>query len=377
MASAHFFNWISQLEGTHHEIYWLDVYDSGNKVKKIDFVHQFVGWRYKWDFPARHYLKGNFPKVYSVISKFNEVKLEKMFESTLEQVKPDVVHSFNFQSAAIPLISVMKRRQIKWICSSWGSDIFYYSSIKSELKELESLCSKIDYLFTDCKREYKQSLKHGFKGKFLGVFPGRGGFLTKELRQEINFNERKDHKTIIVKGNDGVFGRSHTVLKALSLIKPKICDWKIVVFGCSEITRNYIKTLFNSKEIDVYGQISHQLIIKLMGNATIYIGNSISDGMPNTLYEAIVMDVFPIQSNPGEATSEIISNNFNGLLIENPNDTKSISELILKATGSYKLINNAIIFNRENIIPSIERNFIRKKVINRYNSIELDLSISN
>ena len=39
-------------------------------------------------------------------------------------------------------------------------------------------------------------------------------------------------------------------------------------------------------------------LMKLIGKSLIYIGNSISDGMPNTLLEAIVMGVFRIQSNP-------------------------------------------------------------------------------
>lgn len=55
--APHFFNWTEQLKGSGHEIYWLDVFDSNTEVEKIDFAQQITGWRYKWDFPGRYFLK--------------------------------------------------------------------------------------------------------------------------------------------------------------------------------------------------------------------------------------------------------------------------------------------------------------------------------
>ena len=52
-----------------------------------------------------------------------------------------------------------------------------------------------------------------------------------------------------------------------------------------------------------------------MSKSFVYIGNSISDGMPNTMLEAMTMGAFPIQSNPGGVTEEIVENEVNGLLL--------------------------------------------------------------
>ena len=78
-----------------------------------------------------------------------------------------------------------------------------------------------------------------------------------------------------------------------------------------------------------------------MGKSLIYIGNSISDGMPNTLLEAIVMGVFPIQSNPGGVTEEIIKDGVNGLLINNPESILTIQNLILKSISNHYLLERA------------------------------------
>ena len=57
-----------------------------------------------------------------------------------------------------------------------------------------------------------------------------------------------------------------------------------------------------------------------MGKSGIHIANSISDGMPNALLEAMGMGAFPIQSNPGKVSEEVITHGKNGFLIEDQND---------------------------------------------------------
>jgi hypothetical protein len=39
--------------------------------------------------------------------------------------------------------------------------------------------------------------------------------------------------------------------------------------------------------------------------SVLHIGNSISDGMPNALLEAMGMGAFSIQSNPGKVSEEV------------------------------------------------------------------------
>ena len=115
---------------------------------------------------------------------------------------------------------------------------------------------------------------------------------------------------------------------------------------------------------EILGKIPHEEVLKLMGKSLIYIGNSDSDGMPNTMLEAIFMGAFPIQSNPGGATAELIQNGVNGLLIEDCEDEKEIKKLILQAikTDEFKAKN-------EDLIASLDFQFVRKKVLETYNKL--------
>src|SRR5690606_17179859 len=100
--APHFFNWTEQLKNSGHDVYWLDVFDSNTKVKQIDFVTQIVGWRYRWDFPGRYCLKSKVPGVTRIINKLNERKINAILEKKVQEIKPDVVHSFVMYLAGVP-----------------------------------------------------------------------------------------------------------------------------------------------------------------------------------------------------------------------------------------------------------------------------------
>ena len=95
--------------------------------------------------------------------------------------------------------------------------------------------------------------------------------------------------------------------------------------------------------------------------------------MPNTLLEAIIMGVFPIQSNPGGATAEIIEDGKNGLLIHDPENSDEIAMLLKKAIDSPEMLKSAITINTQKIKPRLKRNHIKEQVLNQYYLIEKEL----
>nr|WP_083646110.1 glycosyltransferase family 4 protein [Christiangramia flava] len=375
--APHFFNWTEQLKGSGHEIYWLDVFDSNTEVEKIDFAQQITGWRYKWDFPGRYFLKKNHPGFNRLINKVNERSFQKVLEKRIKEIKPDVIHSFVIYLAAAPVLPVLdKFPDIKWILSTWGSDLFYYSKQEGYLEDIRRVLPKVDYLFTDCKRDHQIAIENGFKGTYLGNFPGGGGYDLQSLESYLKeFDERN---IILVKGYQGLHGRAIEVLKAFLPLKEKLREFDIVVFGADEEVFHFVRNseINTWKNFKVLGKVSHREVMKLMGRARIFIGNSLSDGMPNTLLEAIVMEVFPIQSNPGGATQEIITDGLNGLLINNPEEPKHIRNVLEKVLENEIDIEKAIKFNNENLRPGLDRERIKDEVLKKYKLVEEELETS-
>lgn len=373
MFANHFFNWTNQLKDSEHDVYWIDVFDNGSQVGNIGWVNQTVNWKRRFDFPGRQRFKENFPGLYKIVQAVNEKSLAEIVEEKIQEIKPDIVQSFVLFSACAPILDVMnKYPNLKWIYSAWGNDLFYFQNKPEYLKDIKAVLPRINYMFSDCQRDYEIALEYGFKGEFLGVFPGGGGYIF-DLEEDIV--PLRDRKIILIKGYQKLFGECIKVLQALEGIEKELTGLQVVVFGADEVTMQYINKhkLTQKKHFRIQNNIGRTEVMKLMGHSLLYIGNSISDGMPNTLLEAIIMEAFPIQSNPGGATAEIIEHNKNGLLIKDPLSAKEISDLLLLALKKPKLRETAIAWNSKHIKPNLERGQIKARVLKTYQKIEGDL----
>ena len=376
MFSNHFFNWTEQLRESEHEVYWLDVFDSNTRVEKIDFVHQIIGWRYKLDYPGRYFIKNKIPRLHKMINQVNERHLSVFFEKILHEIKPDVVQSFVLQSAGYSILNIMKKYpHIKWVFSAWGNDLYYRQQISKDLKNIKRTLPEFKYMFSDCLRDHHVAKSHGFKGEFLGTFPTGGGYdLNKYNSDIIPFELRK---TILIKGYQSHLGRCNIILEAIANQKEFLSDYKIIVFGGNKKVENFIKNngLSTWENFIFLEKIPHREVLKLMGKSLLYIGNSISDGMPNTLLEAILMGAFPIQSNPGGATEELIEDDKNGLLIKNPDNPEEIFKLIQAALNNPSTTQEGVEYNFNEVRPRLEREYVKRQVLSKYDLIEKNLKL--
>ena len=374
MFANHFINWTLQLKNSGHELYWLDVYDSNTYFEDLEFVNQITGWRNRFNFPGRYVIKKKHPTFYKLIQKVNQRNLNKKVNQEIKRIKPDIVHSFVMQSGTLPILKTMQENpHVKWVFSAWGNDLFFRKQNFSDLSGIKKTLPHLDYMFADCNRDMELAYKLGFEGYYLGTFPGGGGY-------NINFYNKflfpkNQRNVIVIKGYQSKLGRCIQVLKALSRIKTLLNVYEIQIFGGNEEVENYLITSGLSEWINLkfHKIIPHKQVMELMGKAKIYIGNNISDGTPNTLLEAFVMETFPIQSNPGGATEEWISHGKNGLLIENPEDINEIKNLILRALQEKNLVDKGIEYNTLYIKPRLERELIKNEVLSKYRFIENNL----
>ena len=367
----HFFQWVNQLENFGFDVFWFDATDGGPKSDKINWVNQIKGWKLKWDFPFRTSLKKNWPKLYCFLQRYNENNVSKEFEKVLQKINPDIVHCFEMKLTGIPILSVMEQNMIPLIYSSWGSDMFNFHNLGVSKQETKNFLHRTNYLITDCKRDYNIAKKNGFNNKFLGVFPGNGG-LQIDVSKIKSLNERS---IILIKGYEDGIGKASVVLKALELVKPTILKDKcIIIYSADLILESQIKSskILSKLPITFYSRynfVTNYKLLELMGESCIYIGNSISDGLPNGLLEAMAMGAFPIQSNPGNVTEEIVKNGENGFLIQNPLDEKEISQLIENSLNDKFLRKNAQDYNVNFIDENYNRNELQAKIVKLYNTI--------
>lgn len=370
MPSIHFSRWIENLKETNYELYWFDILSRG-KINELDEIYQFTNWKKRKIKPIKgeYFLNKKLPELYDILQPYLEKTANEVLEKIILDIKPDIIHSFEMQSCSYPILKTMNKfKNIKWIYSCWGSDLYYYQNFKRHNSKIKNVLKRVDYLITDCKRDYEIAKDLGFENKFLGVIPGGAGFKLNEVESyRLPVLERK---IILVKGYEHNFGRGLNVVKAMEQVAiNNNLKYQVIVFGAHASVISYI----NDKKLDfkVFSrhELSHNEVLRIMGKSLIYIGNSISDGLPNSLLEAIVMGAFPIQSNPGDVTSEIIEDNSNGLLIENANDIEQIKAIILKALQNQELISNAFDINLAIAKDRLDYVVCNKRSINLYNEV--------
>lgn len=366
MNNIHFRRWSGQLKDSGHEVYWFDMLDQGY-IPSLSWVTQVVDWKKGFlKKRGRTLVKKSAPRLYEKLSMRYDVSIETAFSNALDAIAPDVVHSFALYLSCTPILSVMLNNpSIKWLYSAWGSDLYHFQHEPHYLNDIKAVLPNIDYLFTDCHRDYDIAKKYGFEGKFLGVFPGGGGY---DLEAFQHTREHIDNRNIIaLKGYENRSGRALNVLKALEQLSNELSGYHVVVFGAEndEVFRFRESEIPN---ITIHGLMSHQEIIHLFGQTLIYIGNSNSDGMPNTLLEAICAGAFVIQSNPGGVTQEIITDGQNGLLIEDCEDIEEIKSKIELALSDVTMIKKAVQSNNE-LRERLSYEAIKEQVQRQYNVI--------
>lgn len=344
MNSIHAQRWIANMDNDQQELYWLNTSSTG-KMDLPQKVTQITDWqnrKIKY-ISGEYFLRKKLSWIYNFMEPYLQVSIAEQLEILIQKIQPDVIHSFEMQSCSYSLVEVLnKYKNIPWIYSCWGSDLYYFQNFKSHKLKIIQVLQRVNFLQTDCNRDIEIAKALGFRGSSLKVIPGGGGFnLDAIQKNKLPVNQRN---IILVKGYENKFGRALNVIKALCEIKEFLLNYEVVVFASHPLVIDYIKN--NALPFTILSKeaLTHQEVLELMGKSLLYIGNSISDGIPNTLLEAIVMGAFPIQSNPGGATQEVLTTD-NGLLIENPDSVLEIKALILKAlTGAIDL-DKAFILN--------------------------------
>lgn len=338
----------------------MDVTDAGYS-DRISWIHQITGWRLKWDYPGRSRLKKTVPSIYKVISQVNERSPQLELIKQIENVNPDVIHCFEMKFTGVPFQNIWNNINVPLIYSSWGSDIYDFKSLGLSSNQVQQFLNRVNYLITDCHRDYQLAQLLGFKGKFLGVFPGNGGI--NYLSNAIESIE--DRNTIMIKGYDDGVGQAVRVLQAIERYDLELLkNYHLFIYSADTTVVNYIaqSDFLQQLETTIIKRVNfmaNEHLMKRMGSSLIHIAISTSDGMPNALLEAMAMGAFPIQSNPGGVTEEVITHNENGLLINDPMDVMEIASHIKKALLDIELREKAQYINTQLIQSRYERTILK------------------
>jgi len=372
----HSARWINQLKDAGHDIYVFDCLDRPIH-KDLLWTNYTTGWTQRKlpKIKGEYFIRKKLPELYKILEPALLLTPSKKLHQLIDEIKPDLVHSLEMQSQTYPLVKVREKINFNWAYFSWGSDLFFYRYDKFHQPKIQKVLSRINYLFTDNSRDVNIAREIGFSGESFSKLPGGGGYDLEKLKNYIQ--PFKSRNLILIKGYDHWAGKAIKVLEALELIIESIKNYDIYVYSAHDNVIDKINQLNSKYNLDIQyssrnNEISQESLLEKFGQAIIAIGNSVTDGIPNTLLEAIILGAFPIQSNPGGVSEDYIKDGLNGVLINNPLDVEEISNKIQQALANDELLQNGNSIN-EKISLELSDTIIKQRVIDIYGKIERDL----
>jgi glycosyltransferase involved in cell wall biosynthesis len=378
--SIHTVRWISHINTLEHEIHVFSSYAYSNphvELKNVifhDYYHSITNFDRDIIFSPiwRFEVKSSNILIKKIIGKlFRILRLEQNREKTLlkviKSIRPDIIHSMETQNAGY-LVSNIKTSLSKfpfWIHSNWGIDMHYYGEMDTHRRKIIKCLEGVDVLLVEGNRDKVLANKYGFKQDVL-IFPSVGGGFEIPNKDNIITELPSKRKTILIKGTQDNVRRGLNSLLALQQCADFVKGYKIVLYQCSELLFEKVSFLISECDMDItiVDELSHLEMIELNKIARISITNNLSDGLPNSMLEAMLFGAFPIQSNTSCADDWII-NGINGILVS-PEDIDEIRLAIKESLINDELVDNAALINFLKIKNSLESNIIKNKIAELY-----------
>jgi len=290
--------------------------------------------------------------------------------SLIRNLKPDLVHSLQFQYDSYPTLEAKKllgNGFPKWIVSNWGADIHYFGQFSDHAEKIREVLAQCNYYSCECHRDIDLAHRFGYQGPILPVIPNTGGYDLEWVTKLRMPGATSERKIIAVKGYKDWVYRGLVALDALKQCRDLILDngYILHIYLGGKVMEDTASSYGLPYQMIPYSP--HEEILKLHGRSRVSIGLSLSDAISTSFLEAIVMGSFPIQSFTSCA-GEWVRDGESGFLVP-PEDPDAVAVAIREALTNDHLVDNAAKENWVTVKNRLDNTKIRPLAIEFYRGI--------
>ena len=304
---------------------------------------------------------------YTFRSKYQDIRMAKIFERYLDEIAPDIVHIGHLSHLTIKIVNIIHNKNIPimftlhdyWMmcirgqlirddlrlctgpsiekCTQCNSK--YFTSYKNAKKEiicwldmLSNANKKVDLFITPSRFLQQKYIEYGIpKNKIINMDYGFDFNLIRSVKKKPSYKIRF-----------GFLGRIIPV-KGISLLISsfnKLKDHKaeLNIFGKLPSSSIYLEERCNNSAINFRGEYDYENISEVLSNIDVLIVPSIwYENSPLVIHEAFIAKIPIIASNLGGMV-ELVQNEKNGLLFKTGN-VKDLAEKMNRFIEEPDLIN--------------------------------------
>lgn len=287
----------------------------------------------------------------------------------VERLRPEVVHSMETQAAGY--LTAPARRAVSfppWLHSIWGSDLYLFGRLEAHQARIREVMQGCDALHVGCRRDAELAREAGFVGPTLDVIPGQGGFDIGRLAAMAPPAPASRRRHVAIKGYQGWAGRALVALRAVELVTEAVRGFRISVYSAAPEVELAAQLLAQRTglAVEIVPPSSHEQVLRLHGQARASIGLSISDGVSNSLLEAMAMGSFPIQSET--VCGGWVTDGVNGSLVH-PEDPEAVAGALRRALADDALVDAAAARNRAIVEERLDAAVLGPRVLDLYRAV--------
>ena len=310
---------------------------------------------------------------------FQSEIVEKSLARVIDCWQPDIVHTLGFEPASY-LYHVAKKyirtnKKPLWVAQvRGGPDFALYRFLPGWLKKIGNVLKDCDQFIADNNENYQLAQTMGLqpeKISSLGSVPGTGGIDVAALSKTWEgLPSRRERVIVWPKAYEAPSSKALPVLEALKLAWDKIkpCRIQMLWVVQSEI-RMWLQTLPVEirESCQVYDRMPREFVLSLLPKARVMLAPSLTDGVPNTMMEAMACGAFPIVS-PLSTITPVVEDEKNVLFARNlyPHE---LAKAIERAMADDALVDSAAETNLGLIKRIADRDKVRVRVNNYYKAL--------
>jgi glycosyltransferase involved in cell wall biosynthesis len=306
--------------------------------------------------------------------------LERALADVILSWRPHIVHTLGLESASY-FFNYTRRVHPevvgigRWVVQvRGGPDLALHQHEKEYRTKIVDVLAQCDHLIADNPINYRDAVALGLSPEKvdspgLGVVSGPGGLDIESLRSTWTKLPSQRQRTILwPKTYETISSKALPVFEAIKLAWDRIAP---VSFEMLWLVQSDVQIWFEKSMPDhikaacrLYGRLPRQDVLKMLSSARIMLAPSLTDGIPNSMMEAMALGAFPIVS-PLDTIMPVVENEKNVLFARNlyPHE---IADALIRAMSDDRLVDAAAEKNAIRVIELADRKRIVRDVVNYY-----------
>jgi glycosyltransferase involved in cell wall biosynthesis len=295
----------------------------------------------------------------------------------VDKWRPDIIHTLGLDPASYTYYRVRNRFKLagigKWVVTARGGPEFLLKRmLPGEARKIREVFQSCDQFIADNHESYNYASEMGLessKVSSLGVVPGTGGVDVDELSTLRREPASASRIIVYPKAYECPASKALPVFEALRLCWEKIRPCKIYMTAVIPETQMWFQTFPERIKSACYlkPRIPRKDLIQLMAKSRIMLAPSLSDGIPNTLYEAMAVGALPIVS-PLDTIRSTVQNEKHVLFARNLYP-QEISDALARAMTDDNLVDSCANVNFELVRKIANRKSTARKVVEYYKAL--------